>query len=201
MQSSHQTILILSDSYYQTRVNTFFQSSYQTLLTPWGSYSQTILNTFQDIKQYWNFQRVTVKQYYTLYQSLHQTILTFPESYWQTILHTFPELTSNHTDISKELLANNTTHFSRVYTKQYWHFQRVPSKLNYSKRFFQNSYHTILTLSASYYQKILTYLELRLNSNHTFTELLPSSSKHFFEVSMDTWTDKKFLKKNSQVKV
>ena len=178
MQSSHQTILILSESYYQTRVNTFFQSSYQTLLTPWGSYSQTILNTFQDIKQYWNFRRVTVKQY-----------------------HTLPKLTSHNTDISRWLLANNTTHFSRVYTKQYWHFQRVPSKLNYSKRFFLNSYHTILTLSEGYYQKILTYLELRLNSIHTFTELLPSSSKHFLRVSMDTWTDKKFLKRNSRVKV
>ena len=115
---SHQTILILSKSYYQARVNTFFQSSYQTLLAPWTSYSQRILHTFQDIKQYWHFQRVTDKQYCTLFQSFHQTILTFPESYWQTMLHTFPELTSHNTDISRESLANNTTQFSRVYTNQ-----------------------------------------------------------------------------------
>ena len=102
------------------------------------------------------------------------------QSYWQTILHTFPKLTSNNTDIFRELLANRTTHFSRVYTKQYWHFQRVSFKLNYSKKFFQSSYHTILTLSESYYQTILTYLELN-QTVFTFSQLLPNSSKHFFE--------------------
>ena len=77
--------------------------------------------------------------------------------------------------------GNNTTHFSRVHIKQYWHFQRVPSKLNYSKNVFQSSYHTILTLSECYYQTILTFLELISNGIHTFTELLPNNSKHFFE--------------------
>ena len=90
----------------------------------------------------------------TKHFSRHQEILKFSESYCQTILHTLSELTSNNTDISRELLANNITHISRVYTKQYWHFQRVPSKLSYSKRFFQSSYHTILTLSESFYKKI-----------------------------------------------
>ena len=56
----------------------------------------------------------------TTHFSRHQAILTFSESYCQTILHTFPELTSNNTDIF-----------------------RVPSKLNYSKKFFQSTYHTI----------------------------------------------------------
>ena len=36
--------------------------SYQTLLTLSGRCSQTILHTFPYIKQYWHFQRVTVKQ-------------------------------------------------------------------------------------------------------------------------------------------
>ena len=88
------------------------------------------------IKQYWHFHWVTPKQYYTLFQ------------------------TSNNTDIFRELLANNITHFARVYIKQYWHFQSVPSKLNYSKIFFQSTYDTIMTLSGSYYQTILTYSEL-----------------------------------------
>ena len=35
-------------------------------------------------------------------------------------------------------------------------------------------------ISDSYCQKILTYLELISNSIHTFTELIPNSSKHFF---------------------
>ena len=43
--------------------------------------------------------------------------------------------------------------------KQYWHFIRVPSKLNYSKNLFQSTYHTIMTLSESYYQTLLTYSE------------------------------------------
>ena len=41
----------------------------------------------------------------------------------------------------------------------------------------------IPTLSDSYYQTILNYLELILNSIHTFTELIPKSSKHFFGTS------------------
>ena len=84
-------------------------------------------------------------------------------------------------DIFRELPANYTTHFSRVYIKQYWHFQSVPSKLNYSKNFFQSSYHTILTLSESYYRTILTCSELISNTIHTLTELFPNNSKHFFE--------------------
>ena len=52
---------------------------------------------------------------------------------------------SNNTNIFRELLVNNTALFYRVYVKQYWHFQREPSKLNYSKSF-QSSCHTILTL-------------------------------------------------------
>ena len=39
----------------------------------------------------------------------------------------------------------------------------------------------MLTLSESYNQTILTYLELISNSIHIFTELLPNSSKPFFE--------------------
>ena len=122
------------------------------------------------IKHYWHFDGVTPKQYYTLFQ------------------------TPGNTDIFRELLANNTTHFSRVYIKQYWHFQRVPSKLSYSKKFFQSSYHTILTLSESYYQTILTYLELTSNSIHTFTKLLPNSNKHFFESFNEPLSRKKILK-------
>ena len=130
------------------------------------------------IKQYWHFQ-----------------------SWRLTILHTFPELPSNDTDIFRELLANSTTHFSRVYTKQYWHFQRVSFKLNYSKKFFQSSYHTILTLSESYYQTILTYLELISNSIHTFTELIPNSSKHFFWSFNGHLNRENSPRENSKVKV
>ena len=95
----------------------------------------------------------------TTHFSRHQTIMTFSKSYWQTILQTFPdfillanntdtfrellannffpEFISNNINIFRELLGNNTTHFSRVYIKQYCHFQRVPSNLNYSKNFFR----------------------------------------------------------------
>ena len=82
---------------------------------------------------------------------------------------------SSNTDILRELLANNTTHFSRVYIKQYWHFHRIPYKLNYSKNIFR----VHITLIS--YQIILTYSEFISNSIHTFTELLPNSSKYFFE--------------------
>ena len=98
--------------------------------------------------------------------------MTLSKNYSQAILHTFLDI-KQYTDIFREPLANNTTHFSRAYIKQYWHtesyreltgkqyytlfqylyqailrwdFQRFPSKLNYNKKLFQSSYCTILTL-------------------------------------------------------
>ena len=52
-QSSYQTILSLSESYYHNS-KYFFQCSYQTILTLSGSYYQTIVNAFfrAHIKQY-----------------------------------------------------------------------------------------------------------------------------------------------------
>ena len=55
----------------------------------------------------------------------------------------------------------------------------------------------IPTLSDSYYQTILTYLELISNSIHTFTELLPNSSKHFFESFNGQLNRKKILKEKT----
>ena len=107
---------------------------------------------------------------------------------------------SSNNDIFRQLLANSTTHFSKVYIKQNWNFQRVPSKLNYSRKLFQTSYYTILTLSESYYQIILTYLELISNGNHTFTELLPNSRKHFFESFNGHINRKKFSKRKFPIK-
>ena len=87
------------------------------------------------IKYYWHFQRVTLKQYYTLFQTSNNTDISsellvnntinfyrayikqhwhFQKSFWQTVLHTFPEFRWNNTKIFRELLANNTTNFSRV---------------------------------------------------------------------------------------
>ena len=131
------------------------------------------------IKHYWHFEGVTRKQYYTLFQTSSNTDIfrEFLSSKYYTLSLSLHQAILTFS----ELLANNTTHFSRAYIKQYWHFQRVSFKLNYSKKFFQSSYHTILTLSESYYQTILTYSEHTSNSIHTFIELLLSNSKHFFE--------------------
>ena len=111
-------------------------------------------------------------------------------------MHTFPELTSNNTDIFRELLANNTTNLSRFFIiiKQYWRFQRVPSKLNYSKNFFQSSYHTILTISESYYQTVLTCSGL-ISNNFTLFQSYYQTIINFLWVSIDTWTDWKFSKR------
>ena len=46
----------------------------------------------------------------------------------------------------------------------------------------------------SYYQTILTYLELISSSIHTFAELLPNSNKHFFEGFNGHMNRKKILK-------
>ena len=100
-------------------VLTFFQISYQTILTLSESYYQTRVNTFSEfISNITGFLRELLPNN-TTHFSRNQAILTFSESHWQTIVHTFPELISNNTDIFRELLANNTTYSSRVYIKQY----------------------------------------------------------------------------------
>ena len=57
-----------------------------------------------------------------------------------------------------ELLANNTTHFYRAYIKQYCYFQRVTSKKYYT--LFQSLYQAILTFSEISFRIKLAYLEL-----------------------------------------
>ena len=75
---------------------------------------------------------------------------------------------SDNTDTFMELLLNNTTDFSShqtiltvtgkqyyiVYIKKYWHFQRVPSKLNYNINLFSENIS---------------------HNNNTFAELLPNN--------------------------
>ena len=83
-----------------------------------------MLASFSEII-HWHFQRVTTKQYDTLFQ------------------------TSSNTDIFRELLANNATHFSRAYIKQYWRFERVTGKYY---TLFQILDQAILTFSESSFQ-------------------------------------------------
>ena len=116
------------------------------------------------------------------FQSSCKTLLTLSGSYPKKIPHTFLQLTWNITDILWELLVQNTTHCSRVYIKQYWHFKRVPSKLNYSKNFFPE----FISQNTNTLRKLLSHntdlFRARIsNSIHTLTELLPNNSEHFFE--------------------
>ena len=108
-------------------------SLYQTVLTLSESYYKTRVNKISEF--IWNiidtFREFLANN--TSHFSRHQAILTFSENYWQTILHTFPEFISiNH----------------------YWHFQRVPSILSYSKSFFS---------------------EFISHNTNTFRELLPNN--------------------------
>ena len=74
--------------------------------------------------------------------------------------HTFPELTSNNTDIFKELLVNNTTNFQISYHDQ-----------------------TLLTFSKSYWQTIShTFPEDKSNNNDIFRELLANNTTLFSRV-------------------
>ena len=52
-----------------------------------------------------------------------------------------------------------------------------------------------MTLSESYYQAILTYSELILNSIHTCTKLLPNNNKHFLEILNGHLNRQKILKR------
>ena len=79
-------------------------------------------------------------------------------------------------DIFRKLLANNTTHFSRIYIKQYWHFHRVLYKLNYSKKFFK--VYIILT-SESYCRLTLTFSDQISHKIHTFSGLFRAITKQY----------------------
>ena len=157
-QSSYNKKLTLSESYYQRRVNAFSEFISDAANTFRELLPNNATHFFRDIKQYWQFQRVTG-------------------------------------------LANNTIHFYKASIKQYWHFQRVPSKLNYNKNFFQSSCYTILTLSLSYYQTILTYWELIPNIIHTFTESLPNNCKLTWEFEWTLQQTENYQTRISQAKV
>ena len=97
---------------------------------------------------------------------LIQTLLTLSRSYSQTILHTF------------------------LHIKQYWHFQRVPSKLNYSKNFFHiTKYWHFLRITTKQSQIIQSSYQ----TVFILSELLPSNSKHFFESFNGHLNRQKFL--------
>ena len=115
------------------------------------------------------------------FQSSYKTLLKLSGSYSKKISHAFLQLTSSTTDILRELLVENTRYCSRVYIKQYWHFKRLPSKLNYNKNFFpefilQNTSNLRKLLS----QSIDLFRARISNSFHTLTDLLPNNSEHFF---------------------
>ena len=92
----------------------------------------------------------------------------------------------NNNDNFIELLVNNATYFFRVYIKQDWYFQRVPSKLNHEKNFFESSYHTILTLSESYSKQYWL-----IQSSYQTAQTIVNT---FLRVSMDTWKEQKIRK-------
>ena len=117
------------------------------------------------------------------FQNSYKTLVALSGSCSKKIPHTFLQLTSNTIlDILRELLVKNTTHCSRIYIKQYLHFQRALSKLNYSKNFFPE----FISQNTNTLRKLLSH-NIHLfrtqiwNSIHTTTEVLPNNSEHFFE--------------------
>ena len=79
------------------------------------------------------------------------------------------------------IFVNQEPRISRTIKQKSQVIKRVTDK-HYTV--FQSLYQTILTSSYSSFhinQTILTYSELISNIIHTFTELLQSNSKHFFE--------------------
>ena len=61
------------------------------------------------------------------------------------ILHTFQELTSNNTEIFRELLANSTTNFFRfnIIIKRYCHFREfLANNTTYFSRVYIKQYNT-----------------------------------------------------------
>ena len=66
--------------------------------------------------------------------------------------------------------------------KKYSHFQTGTTN---NKKLFQISNQTILTISGSYYQKLLhTFSYFVSNNTYNFRKLLPNKSKHIFRASI-----------------
>ena len=63
--------------------------------------------------------KFSTKQDQMHFQSSYKTLLILSGSYSKKIPHIFLQLTSNTTDILRELLVKNTAQCSRVYIKQY----------------------------------------------------------------------------------
>ena len=84
---------------------------------------------------------------------------------------------SNNIDNFREILLNDTTHFSRVYIKQYHTLRELLQ--NNATRISRNQ--TILPLSESLWQTFPDFLSLS-NNTDIFRELLAKNTTHFSRV-------------------
>ena len=82
----------------------------------------------------------------------------------------------------RELLQNDTTHFTWVHIKQYWNFH-TDTTTQYT--FCQSSYNTILTFLKSYYQILLHTFFKFLFTQYIFRELF--FKKENFMASFCGW--------------
>ena len=134
-------MLTLSESYYQTRVNTFFQRSHQA--SNMNIFRELLSNNTTHfsrayIKQYWHFLRMFLANNTTHFSRV------YTKQYWHS--HRVPsklnyskkffsEFISNNTDTFRELLPNNID-IVRAHIKQYSLFtELLPDN---SKHFFES---------------------------------------------------------------
>ena len=113
-QKLDQTTLTFSESYWQTKLQTF--SDFISLSNNTDIFREVLTNNTTNfsrfyiiIKQYWHFQSYWQAILQT-FQSWGNTTLTLSKSYYQTIL-TYSELISNGIHNITELLPNNGKYF------------------------------------------------------------------------------------------
>ena len=106
----------------------FFKNSYQTILNISDNYYQIILfSAFISSKQFWHFQSYYQIILHTFLQRSYQVILVLFESSHQIILHTFFQ-SSCQWKLTFQRDTTKQYSLCQKYTKQFWHFQRVTTK-------------------------------------------------------------------------
>ena len=113
--TSHQTILTLSEGFYKVIIHIFPEfistnyRNYQTIFTLSKRYYQKIVKTFFNAE---TFRELLPNNSKHSLQSSYQTILTLSKSFFKTLLQNkiSLEFLANHTDTFRALLINTTGH-------------------------------------------------------------------------------------------
>ena len=121
------------------------------------------------MSQYWHFQSINTKQYYTHFSEFISRNKV-SRSYYKLVLHIFGEFISNNIDTYRF----TTKEFYNTTFKQRWNFEKATGK--YYTHFPQKLYQTILLSLSLRYELVLNLYELRYVQRVPLEQFLISKS-------------------------